>query len=870
MTAAKRRSGKAAESRGAQGGGVGPREGRGAVRRSGGADGGRGARYLPFLLYAAATLILFREFVFSDDMLLGIDTLGLGYVARDFFAAALERGVFPLWNPLILGGTPFLDSLAGGDSLYPPSLFLLVAMDTHRALGWKLVLHIFLAGAFMHLWLRSLGVARGATTVASLGYLLAPFMVSLVYPGHDGKIFVTALTPLLFWVTEGTIRDRGLLPFVGVSLVVALVILTTHFQMAYFLFGAVGIYAVIRLGLRWWEDRREVGDERDVDGSAAARGRPGGALSSPVARLAGFLLASVLGAGVAAVQLVPAVEYVTESSRRTATTVRAEEAGGVEYSSSWSLHPEEIVSLVVPEFAGANVGEEGWSANTYWGRNPVKLNSEYGGVVILLLAGLAFFATERRRIRWILSGVGGVALLYALGAHTPVWRIFYEVVPGVRLFRAPSISIFLFGFAAATLAGLGLDWAVRTAERPAEGRAETRSGWRGASAWLWGATGALALGTLLAASGALLSAWQGILYREIGAQATSALANAEPFIVRGFFLATVLVAATAGLLWALRRGLLGRTWVLAGLGLLVALDLFRVDAPFLETVDFHAWAAPDENVRFLVDRQEEEPPFRVLSFLRGGQDVEPSMYGLELAGGHHPNDLARYRELIGMRGSGLPVNLLHPNVYRILNVRYLVWPEYQQGPLEGLSRVSAVRLPDGRVVESVYRLRDLPRARLVAEARVVAEEQAVDTILSDDYDPTMETVLDREPPIALGGGAVEGGVEWLERETNRQVLRVRADRPSLLVLADNWYPAWHATVDGEEVEVLRADHTLRAVALPGGEHRVELEYRSTLLGASLGTSVLSLLVVLAVGAFDVVRRRRAGRGPLDSREGGEA
>ena len=106
---------------------------------------------------ALSRFFLFREFVFSRDMLYGSDTLALGYMVREFYANAVSGGSFPLWNPIILGGTPFVESLAGGDSLYPPSALLLFLMDPYRALGWKLVLHVFLAGIFMYGWIRCLG-----------------------------------------------------------------------------------------------------------------------------------------------------------------------------------------------------------------------------------------------------------------------------------------------------------------------------------------------------------------------------------------------------------------------------------------------------------------------------------------------------------------------------------------------------------------------------------------------------------------------------------------------------------------------------------------------------------------------------------------
>ena len=133
--------------------------------------------WVPVILYGVVTLFLFRGFVFSREMLFGSDTLALGYMAREFYATAMSGEGFPLWNPIILGGTPFIESLAGGDSLYPPSALLLFLLDPYRALGWKLVLHVFFAGIFMYGWIRRLGCDRteraarnGAMGIAAPGF----------------------------------------------------------------------------------------------------------------------------------------------------------------------------------------------------------------------------------------------------------------------------------------------------------------------------------------------------------------------------------------------------------------------------------------------------------------------------------------------------------------------------------------------------------------------------------------------------------------------------------------------------------------------------------------------------------------------------
>ncbi len=813
--------------------------------------------WLPPVLYGAATLFLFRAFVFSDAMLYGSDTESLGYMAREFYANAVKGGGgFPLWNPIILGGTPFIESLAGGDSLYPPSAILLFLLDPHRALGWKLVWHVFFAGIFMYGWIRCLDLSRASALLAGLAYGSAPFMVSLVHGGQDGKIFVMSLTPLLFWATESFFIRSTPARFAVVSLVIGGIILTTHFQTAYFLFWGVGAYALLRTIQLWRQGATE-------DGSSAPVGH-GESGRAAFARFGAFMLAAILGAGIAAVQLIPASTYVVDHSRRTSTTTQADDREAIAYSSSWSLHPEEIVGLVVPEFVGVSGAEADWAQGTYWGRNGFKGNHEYGGLVVLLLAAVSFFGGARRYLRYFLAGLGGFALLFCLGSHTPVWRLTYELIPGISLFRAPSLAIFLFGFSTATLMAFGVE---RLLELSREG---SESQWTRPGRFLWMSSGLFLLGLLLAASGILTSVWTAAIYRDIPERSVEILVRAQPFILRGFMVAVLLATATAAVAWGLRTARLAPAGAVLALAILIGGDLVRVDNAFIRTTDFGLFRGTDPNIDMLLERQRTEDPFRVFS-LQGfqGQDVRPGMFGLELAGGHHPNDLARYRDVIGMVGSSLPVNLVgSANVLRMLNVRYILWPEQLGTPedqglpapvTDNLELVSQTTI-GGRPYESVYRFTDLPRARLVGSAVVLPDDQAVPFMLSEGFDPAVQVVLNAPPPIDLPGEPVEGSVEWLERGNNRMSLRVTADRAGLLVLADNWFPAWRARVDDEDAPVLRANHTLRAVPVPAGVHEVALSYESPQLGWSLRLTVLSLVLVSLLPGAQWVLERRRGRG----------
>jgi hypothetical protein len=789
--------------------------------------------WLPAAVFLGLTAILFRRFIFSDQMLFGGDTLGLGYVARAFYADALADGTFPRWAPLILGGTPFLEALSGGDALYPPSLVLLLLLEPYRALGWKLVVHYVAAGFFMFGWTRALGASRAGALLAGTAYLLAPYFVSLVHPGHDGKIFVTALAPLLFWAVERHFARASLGTFAGIALVVGLVISTTHFQMAYFLFGAAGLYAVFRA----------VTMARDGESGAARRAG---------LRFAVFLGSSVAGASLAAGQLLPAVEYVTEHSRRIQTTREAAQESGVAWSSSWSLHPEETMALVIPEFAGNAAGGADWAEGTYWGRNVTRDNHPSSGLVVLILAAIAVVTGRRRPREWFFVGLGGLALLFALGTHTPVWRIFYEVVPGIRLFRAPDQVMFLFVLPAATLAAFGLDRILRLGQEAPEERL-------GVLRTVWSAAAVMGALALLASTGALTSLWTRIVYTDVDPGRLARLGQLEPFIVRGAGIGLVLALATAGVVWARARGRLAPAGALAALVVLVAADELRVSSVFVQVLDFEAWAAPDGFHQAILEREgASEEPYRLLSFRRAGQDVMPSLHGIELAAGHHPNDLSRYRELIGMVGSGLPMNLLDADIRRLLNVRYVLWPEYQMrgALLPPEQAVAQSRLQSGEAYETLYVEPGLPRARLVGAATVQPDDEAVGYMLSAAFDPEREVVLSEPPPIDLDGRPPEGSVEWLERSPNLQRLSVTTERPALLVIADNWFPAWQTTLDDRPVPLLRAYHSLRAVPVPAGTHTVEMRYDSSLVAASLWLSLATLIGLTGILALHLWRERR--------------
>ncbi|HEY0672854.1 MAG TPA: hypothetical protein VGD27_11330, partial [Longimicrobiales bacterium] len=757
-------------------------------------------RWVPVVVYAIVTLLLFREVVFGAR-LLGVDNLELGLFARDFytdFIRAFHR--FPMWQPLLYGGMPFIDGMHG-DIFYPLSLALFF-MDAPTMWGWKMLLHVFLAGCFTYLWLRAISVSRGAAFVGGLIYLMSPLLVSMVYPGGDGKLFNYALAPLVFWLTERLAARRRLRDFAAFSLGIALLVFTSQMQVAYFCIWGVTLYFFFRIFQQWRADRS---------------GR------NLAIALAGFAVAGIVGVSAAAVQFVPPLQYLREWSHR-ADRTRAET--GYDFSTSWSLHPEEVVSLVVPEFVGDNVPTEVRTGATYWGRNPFKLNHEYAGFIPLLLLPLLFL--RRRDGRTVFFTVlAALALLYALGAHTPFFRLFY-LIPGVSLFRAPSLIIFLYGLSAVTLAALAIDRAVEWV-RDADAEKSLRRA-------LWIAVGVLGVFALLAASGILIDVWRDMFPfrgtpQQVAMKVMAIDAN-TPILKTGFWVVFFLAAAVVASWEGYARGLYGARGFIIALAVIAFVDLYRVDRPFvrgtvlMNQADDPIRYTPDETIRWLQARQQAGEVYRALDLstvaqLQGqGYGANTlALHGIEQLAGHHGNELGRYRQLIG---GDAPINLITSQLKLadITNTVYLVSPQPIEAP--GLTEVF-------RGTRSVVYRKDtaLPRAYLVSQVEVVPDSLAVARLLSAEFDPRRAAILSQPLPAGVNVQPfTQDTVRWLERGNSVQRLQVSVDAPALLVVLDNYYKAWHAEVDGREVPLLRANHTFRAIPVPAGQHEVVMRYSS--------------------------------------------
>ena len=555
------------------------------------------------LILAILTVVLFGKFIFSDMMLYGSDTLEASVMFKTFYADFVKQyHSIPLWEPYLFGGMPYIDAMHG-DTFYPLAILQFI-IPLYRALGWKLILTVFFAGIFAFFCMRTFGFSRGVSFIGALAYMFSTNFISWVYAGHEGRMYITSLLPLNFLFLEKSLRSRKLIHYILFGGTIGLLILANHPQLAYFASWGIGLYFLFSL---FWDYK----DNKKI-----------GRLIKPVLY---FGIAILLGLALSLVQILPTYIYVNKYSPR------AEGGKGYEYSTSWSFHPEELVSQVVPEFVGLNLESE----NTYWGRNPFKINSDYAGIVPLIFAITALVLVRNRKI-WFFLGISLLALIYALGAHTPLFRLFYYFVPQVKSFRAPGLILFLLVFSVLVMALFGL-------EKILHGVKDLKDKKKINKLLLVVVLIFFGFAFLFSVAGSgLLSLWNGILYSDIPAQKKDIMLLNLPNITRGFWISFLLVGGIVAGIYLYLQGKLKRSYFLFWIGALLFLDLWRWDAKFIQNFDYQTYFQKDQAIDYL---KQDKEPFRAL-VIPGTYSFNNflALYGIEEAFGYHGNELKRYDE----------------------------------------------------------------------------------------------------------------------------------------------------------------------------------------------------------------------------------
>lgn len=144
----------------------------------------------------------------------------------------------------------------------------------------------------------------------------------------------------------------------------------------------------------------------------------------------------------------------------------------------------------------------------------------------------------------------------------------------------------------------------------------------------------------------------------------------------------------------------------------------------------------------------------------------------------------------------------------------------------------------------------LPRAFLVRHARQVPQARLLEELKG--LDPEQEVLLTVPLPPEWRHAATPMGpplppVKFLEYRPHRIRVETEITEPLVLVLSDTYDPHWHAWDNGRPVQILRADHALRALLLAPGHHIIEFRYAQPSFWVGPAISLGTLLALAGGG-----------------------
>lgn len=774
------------------------------------------------------------------------------YAWKQFIIQSLEQGELPLWNPYLFAGVPFL--AAGQHSgLYPLSILYYV-LPLDKAYGWFTVLNLALAGIFMFVFMRTLGIGRAGSTFAAVACQMSGFMiVSVVF---QMIIAAAAWLPLILAMCERVIRQAPGLggqpasapwAFIG-AVAIGMMFLAGHVEIMVYTALIATLYCVWRLAV---ESRQRLADgQRSSIGAFLAR------------RTGWLAVMAALGVGIGAVQLAPLFELVQTSFR----------SGRSDFQQvlSYGFPAREALRWIMPNFFGSEAHHSYFdlfsfatapvntaSGHTWWGMKNSVEGGAYVGILTLVFAGIATAGAISEAIRrlsrqaqpsssdqlrkpptWFFLALSFFSIAFIFG--TPLYAILYYGLPGINQLHSPFRWIWALTLCLSALAGIGMQ-AILNTQYAIPNRQYPIPNARYANRLAISGTALIVLG-LLTLAGIVIVRLGWPAFEPLVARVFRSLARAEEgFTDAGMFFSyqalnagifALALIGSGAILWLARRHAGRKRWAVLAIGLLVV-DVNVAWAGFNPSVDASLFERTPPAIEFL---KQDTGLYRITTYDPHGTKLLnaniPWLHGIQDIRGYDsiiPRRYTDYMSLIEPQGE-LIYNRIAPltraeslesPLLDLLNVKYVLTQDIIETPGFRLVYNGPARGDPTRIYQNE---RAMPRAfTLPITSSMLTHDFAR---AAQTYDPRRYAMIDAECGIDDLGCAIPypadyGPAAVTVYKNNEVWVDVQIDHPVWLILTDSYFPGWRAFIrplgadddQEQEVAVLPTNGNFRAVRL---------------------------------------------------------
>jgi len=752
-------------------------------------------------LSPAVAVMIFAFFavaVFFDDLFLKQNYLishvtddlqSQFYVWRKFGFDELKKGHLALWNPYLFCGTPFLGGFQSA-LLYPPN-WIFLFFPVVFAINFSIVLHVFLAGLFTYLWTSQQRFHPLACVSASLTFMLGGSFFFHVYPGHMSNLCTMVWAPLTFWAIDRILEDPSMRRLLVGMIPVSFQLLAGHVQYFFYTSLFAALYALGRLFL-----------------------------GKPKVKEALYLIGMYAGAMVlTAAQWLEGLRVVGGSLRNIPVLDNVQ--------GSMSMAQSNFISVLMPGIFGLQDKACCWSEWRWW---------EFSVFCGVVASSFAIYGAlkVRHKDRWFILFLGTLALYFARGFNSFLYRFAYYHFPLFHSFRGAFKFNFLFCLFFVYFSAMGLDAYLRQREIKK---------WPVLVLSLFGG-GYFLFGVLdwhRAGSPPVLDVFRA-LHWAIGTPlpGVDALTSQRDLAQIASIWVCSATFGALGLLWFVSSFKPVWRYGVVILGA-VEMTFFAIST----RVDFDVSVLNHQHEKMVEFFQDKPSDCRVR--LQSTNNVLTTG-GHDIYGGD-PMILGRYcRFLAACQSKSMELfSEGGPNFEKV-------------SPAYGLIRYEYLI----RCEENIWEVKKqpyspVPRALLLGRGRVAtSEDEALKLVTGPRFDFRKEVVLEEEPFPEPVDSALNDDLELKDLTTDKIEVKANLKTPKILLINDNYSSGWQARAlpdsDQRSYRVLPGDYISRAIALSAGHHHFLLEYAPLSFTVGKWVSITSLGFYLAFLGFSFWRR----------------
>lgn len=769
---------------------------------------------LLFILGFALVSLLYCYPQLEGKVLKQMDTVSWKAMAHEAMSYHEATGKDVLWSNSMFGGMPTYTTYIGASNVN----YVAYLQSALQAIG-KPAYFFFIAMLCFYILARVMGVNRWLSGIGAFAYAFASNNPIIITVGHETKMLTIGYLPLALAGFYLLFREKWLVGSAVFAVALALIGANNHFQVMYYFIIILVCSAVVFF-------------------YQALKAR----------RLKQFLISGLLAIGSGLLGLSPSLpsvlttrEYANETMRGGSSELnthdKGKKNGGLdkEYAFRWSMGLGETFCLMIPYlYGGATydnaelapktseaVGGQAELLPTYWGERPTQMGPVFLGAVICFLFVLGMFVIRSPHKWWMLAAsIIGIVLAWGKNLEGVNYFLF-DHVPLLNKFRTVEMALVMPQFLFPLVSILGLNELM-------EGETDRKLLWRYVK-YAAGITGGLCLFIGLA-SGALFD-FSGFRDATFRPEMVAMLKQDRASLAMNSALKSALmIALSAGMLWAFIHGRIKANQAVIGLALLVAVDLLPVALNYMSgkqhsnsELDDYVDASEYENnfVPRDVDKailRDPDPYYRVLDLSGDVYNDAQQAYFHKCIGGYHPAKMEIYQDLIERHMS----RGFNSEVLNMLNTKYIIVGRNEQLHV----------LPNDGACGNAWFVDEIKWVSGAEdEISSLNAPQLGDTaVMAGAFDPVKTAVI-RDDFKSVLGAALPGKdsaayIRLTSYGLDDLSFASRNAKDGLAVFSDIYYSkGWTAYVDGKETPIAKANYVLRAIRVPAGDHTIEFHFR---------------------------------------------